>query len=191
MTTRESAANTPGPESSEIVPTDDQINRRRFLKWVSAIGASISAVIVGLPVIRAFASPITAKAEVAPWTKVAEDIAVIDLDVPVRVDFVTSQQDAWVESRVQNSVWLFTQDGENFKAYNGHCTHLGCSFFYDEQLKTFACPCHRGQFDIRTGKVLAGPPPRPLDELEVEVRDSAVYVRYRDFRLGTPERIAI
>jgi hypothetical protein len=37
--------------------------------------------------------------------------------------------------------------------------------------------------------VLAGPPPRPLDELEVEVRDASVFVKYKDFRLGVPERI--
>jgi hypothetical protein len=39
-------------------------------------------------------------------------------------------------------------------------------------------------FDIKTGAVLGGPPPRPLDELKVQVRDAAVYVQYRDFRLG-------
>ena len=54
---------------------------------------------------------------------------------------------------------------------------------------TFACPCHRGQFDVKTGAVLAGPPPRGLDELPVEVRDSAVYVQFKDFRLGIPERV--
>jgi Rieske Fe-S protein len=42
---------------------------------------------------------------------------------------------------------------------------------------------------VKTGRVLAGPPPRPLDELQVEIRDSAVFVKYRDFRLGIPEQI--
>ena len=32
----------------------------------------------------------------------------IDLDVPVRVTFVLTSQDAWIESRSLNSVWLFT-----------------------------------------------------------------------------------
>jgi Rieske Fe-S protein len=37
--------------------------------------------------------------------------------------------------------------------------------------------------------VLAGPPPRGLDEMPLEVRDGAVYVQYKDFRLGIPEKM--
>ena len=44
-------------------------------------------------------------------------------------------------------------------------------------------------FDVKTGEVLAGPPPRPLDELQVEIRDSAVFVNYRDYRLGVSDKI--
>jgi menaquinol-cytochrome c reductase iron-sulfur subunit len=181
----------PEPIRSEVVSADERINRRRFLRWVSGLGVLVSGAIVGLPVVRAFVAPARAKAPAADWLKVADDIALIDIDVPVRVDFVNTLQDAWVESRTQNAVWLFTQDGETFKAYNGKCTHLGCGFFYDDKLKTFACPCHRGQFDVKTGAVLAGPPPRSLDELEVEVRDAAVYVKYKDFQLGTAEKVQV
>jgi Rieske Fe-S protein len=171
-------------------PDDEALTtRRRFLRWVSGLGAAISGILVGLPVVRSFASPALAKPQPASWIKVAEDIALLDIGVPIRVDFLTNQSDAWVESRTQNAVWLYTDDGAKFKAYNGHCTHLGCSYYYDKELKTFACPCHRGQFDIKTGAVLAGPPPRPLDELPVEIRDSSVFVSYRDFRLGVSEKL--
>lgn len=167
------------------------VSRRRFLRWVSGIGAAISGVLVGIPVLRSIFSPALAKAQPAAWIKVAEDIALLDIGVPIRLDFLQNQSDAWVESRTQNSVWLLTEDGAHFKAYNGHCTHLGCSYLHDKELKTFACPCHRGQFDIKTGAVLAGPPPRPLDELPVEIRDSAVFVNYRDFRLGVSDKVAV
>jgi Rieske Fe-S protein len=179
------------PEQVSVVTEEPQPSRRRFLRWVSGIGAAISGVLVGIPVIGSFVSPALAKAQPATWIKVAEDIALLDLGVPIRVDFVQNQNDAWVESRTQNAVWLYTEDGAKFKAYNGHCTHLGCSYYYDKDLKTFACPCHRGQFDVKTGAVLAGPPPRPLDELPVEIRDSAVFVNYRDFRLGVSERVGV
>ena len=171
------------------VTEDALLGRRRFLRWISGIGAAISGVLVGIPVIRSFISPAAVKPVVATWVKVAEDTALLDVGVPVRADFVKQQQDAWIESISQNSVWLYSEDGEKFKAYNGHCTHLGCSFSYDKVTKTFACPCHRGQFDVKTGAVLAGPPPRPLDELKVEIRDSAVYVQFMDFRLGISERV--
>lgn len=163
--------------------------RRGFLTKVSVAGATVSAALVGLPVARAFISPTLPQPRTDGWVKVADDIALIDVGVPVRVNFVQAQQDAWVESRTLSGVWLYTEDGDKFKAYNGHCTHLGCSYAYDKELKHFFCPCHRGQFDVKSGEVLAGPPPRPLDELQVEVRDSAVWVNYRDFRLGVSDKI--
>lgn len=180
----------PAPDAAAAAPSgDDALARRSFLKWVSGLAAATTGVLVGLPVVRALVSPAIARPPTESWVKVADDVALLDLGVPIRIDFVQTQQDAWVETRTLNAVWLYTDDGESFTAYNGHCTHLGCGFGYDKDRKTFVCPCHRGQFDVRSGAVLAGPPPRPLDRLEVRVRDSAVYVNYRDFRLGLPQRI--
>jgi menaquinol-cytochrome c reductase iron-sulfur subunit len=165
------------------------VDRRRFLRWVSGVGATAVATVVGFPAVRAFLSPALPRAQTGRWVKVADDVALIDTDIPIRVNFVENKVDAWLEDRQLNGVWLYTADGKKFKAYNAHCTHLGCAFVYDKDRKNFACPCHRGQFDVQTGRVLAGPPPRPLDELNVEVRDGSVYVDYRDFRLGISDRI--
>ena len=165
------------------------VGRRRFLEIVSGIGATLSAVVVGFPVVRAFVSPTLAAPPKDDWIKVTDDTALLDVGVPVRLSVVVSEQDAWIESRTVKSVWLFSEDGEKFKAYSGRCTHLGCGVVFDGDAKNFFCPCHRGRFDVKTGAVLDGPPPRPLDELEVEIRDSAVYVKYKEYRLGVPARI--
>ena len=188
---------TPGVPGGSFMPPDrpdgdgagKPIARRGFMRAISAVGAAILAVLVGVPVIGAFVSPAVQKAKPDSWIKVADDTATLDIGVPIRVDFVQTQDDAWIESRALLSVWLYTEDGDKFKAYNGHCTHLGCGFLLAPDKKSFICPCHRGQFDIKTGAVLAGPPPRPLDELKVDVRDASVYVQYRDFRLGVAERV--
>jgi Rieske Fe-S protein len=37
------------------------------------------------------------------------------------------------------------------------------------------CACHNGRFDL-TGRNVGGPPPRPLDQLEVAVRGDDVVV---------------
>ena len=177
-----------GQRPPTLTPESGLVGRRRFLARLSAIGAAISGLLVAIPVIRAIIPPRSRKLA-ANWVKVADDTALLDIGVPIRVNFVQSVEDAWVETRTLNGVWLYTDDGEKFKAYNGHCTHLGCSYVYDRDQKSFFCPCHRGQFDVKTGAVLGGPPPRPLDELETQVRDAAVYVRYKDYRLGVPERI--
>jgi len=182
-------ASTESTSTAEERSTPIAIPRRSFMQWVSAAGSVLMATLVGLPVLRAFLSPTLQQPKPQSWIKVADDTALLDIGTPIRVDFVQTQDDAWVESRALLSVWLYTEDGETFKAYNGKCTHLGCGFTLAEDKKTFACPCHRGRFDIKTGAVLAGPPPRPLDELPVKVRDAAVYVQYRDYRLGIPERV--
>ena len=170
--------------------TDESpLGRRRFLRWVSSVGATLTAAMVGFPVLRAFFSPALSKGHTDSWVKGADDVALIDTDIPVRVNFVENKVDAWLEDRQLNGVWLYTENGKTFKAYNARCTHLGCAFVYDKEQKNFTCPCHHGQFDVKTGAVLAGPPPRPLDELKVEVRDGSVFVDYRDFRLGIADRI--
>jgi len=62
-----------------------------------------------------------------------------------------------------------------YKVYSGICTHLGCIIRWEEEKERFYCPCHKGIFD-KTGKVIGGPPPRPLDEYRVEVEDKLVFI---------------
>src|SRR5450759_5810520 len=95
-----------------------QVGRRRFLQMVSGIGAAISAAVVGVPVLRAFVSPTLASPPKDDWVKVTDDTALLDVGVPTRLNFVVSEQDAWIESRMVKTVWLFSEDGEKFKAYH-------------------------------------------------------------------------
>ena len=165
-------------------------DRRAFLRRISALGAAISGVIIGVPSLLAFLSPAFKRTARPDWIKVAE-ADLVDIDTPVKVDFVQPVQDAWVESRALRSVWLRTEDGESFTAFSGSCTHLGCSFGYDATRKIYVCPCHHGEFDPKTGAVLAGPPPRPLDTLPVKVVESEVFVLFQQFRAGVKDKIAI
>ena len=175
---------------SPLAPTGPPAESRRgFLKWMSALGGGLYAALLGVPAIRAFVSPLSTVESKENWVKVADDIAVIDLGTPTKLDFVQIANDAWVETREMNSVWVITEDGEKFKAFSGQCTHLGCGYGFDAEKKTFFCPCHHGAFDIKTGAVLAGPPPRPLDELKVEIRDSAIFVNFKKYRLGVDTQV--
>lgn len=67
--------------------------------------------------------------------------------------------------------------GENeFAAYSQACTHLMCPVHYQHEKKQFYCPCHEGFFSAQDGRVLAGPPPRPLPRYPVEIRDGDIWV---------------
>ena len=61
------------------------------------------------------------------------------------------------------------------KAFSKICTHLGCEVEWKDTEGKFYCPCHEGFFDAE-GKNIAGPPPRPLDEYKVTLKDDNIYV---------------
>ena len=59
-------------------------------------------------------------------------------------------------------------------AFSQKCTHLGCVVYYEEDEQRWHCPCHEGNFEVRTGAVISGPPTRPLGRIDVEVRDDGM-----------------
>jgi len=67
------------------------------------------------------------------------------------------------------AVLLRTMDGQ-YLAFSRKCAHLGCSVDFDAARRCLMCPCHRGAYDSRTGYVVYGPPPRPLDQIILQVR---------------------
>ena len=67
---------------------------------------------------------------------------------------------------------------EGFKVFSGVCPHLGCLVKWKEKEKQFYCPCHKAFFD-QDGTLLAGPSPRPLDEFDVQVEGSLVFMHIR------------
>ncbi len=62
-----------------------------------------------------------------------------------------------------------------FIAISTRCAHLGCPVKFVSVAGNFICPCHGGVYDFE-GKVLGGPPVRPLDRFQTRVRDGQVQV---------------
>lgn len=60
-------------------------------------------------------------------------------------------------------------------AYSSVCTHLGCAVLWSRPSGRLECPCHNGAFDPGTGRVTAGPAPRPLPGIHLEERDDGIY----------------
>jgi len=77
-------------------------------------------------------------------------------------------------SERDSAILVRTSDGA-YHAFGQKCTHLSCPVYYSREQQRLECPCHEGAFDARTGNVLYGPPPRPLDRIQVEVRDGQVW----------------
>ena len=165
--------------------------RRRFLRWATALSAIGTAALAGLPSLLGFLSPTRKRVPRERWVKLGE-AAQFDIGTPIRIDFTETVNDAWMENRLQRTVMVYTADGENFVVYNARCTHLGCIVFFDGDKGLLHSPCHHGLFDVKTGEVKGGPPPRPLDALQVKIDDEGfLYCLYQDFRVGIPDKIPV
>jgi arsenite oxidase small subunit len=64
---------------------------------------------------------------------------------------------------------------DKYVAYQNACTHLRCPVFWVKEDGEMVCPCHHGKFDVETGAPTAGPPRRPLPEIQLKVEKDAVY----------------
>ncbi len=62
------------------------------------------------------------------------------------------------------------------KAFTAICTHLGCVVSWNTRKQSIECPCHDGYFNAVTGAVISGPPPKPLVQYEVVVKEGKVLV---------------
>src|SRR5687768_6424277 len=115
---------------------------------------------------------------------------------PYRFQVIADKQDAW--NKFPNSpvgaVYLkrMQKDGqENLVAFNVTCPHAGCAVDVMTD-GSFKCPCHNSHFkpdgaiDLEKGCVSA----RGLDQLEVQLNDGVIHVRYQNFLAGTHDKIA-
>ena len=75
---------------------------------------------------------------------------------------------------------LIRLSAEDFVAFDQRCTHLSCPVHFNAATRQLVCPCHEGFFSAADGRVIAGPPRRPLSQLSVSTRNARVWVREKD-----------
>lgn len=144
----------------------EDVSRRRFhLGVIYSLMATIGAAL-GIPaIVYLFFPPKSRKAE--EWVEVA-DVASLSNGVPEEIVFRKNRVDGWKISSEKTTAWVLKKTGGEILAFAPQCTHLGCAYRYEEQKKTFLCPCHTSNFDL-DGNVIDGPAPRPLDRYAVKI----------------------
>ncbi|TFH22758.1 MAG: hypothetical protein E4H03_07710 [Myxococcales bacterium] len=71
---------------------------------------------------------------------------------------------------------VFRDTDGTVRAFDARCTHEGCTVQYLPGEAAIWCACHNARFDT-DGRVLSGPPPRPLPRYTAtEDADGAVVV---------------
>lgn len=143
------------------LPASESVTRRTFL--VESLGVAGALAFAGLiaPIIR-YAYPVV-KGQVSQRVKVAGTAQLTPNGQVVDFDY----QDT--------PCTLLQLEDTSYVALSRVCTHLGCIIKWQPDNKRFFCPCHAGVF-APTGKVISGPPPRPLPKLKVAVQGSNIWV---------------
>jgi nitrite reductase/ring-hydroxylating ferredoxin subunit len=172
-------------EPEDLSP--EGVSRRKMLKLgVGALGCGLAAVPI-VPALGYLVHPLRlGPGEAGAMLAVGKRASFGA--VPVRVDLFADRRDAWNrESNVKlGSCWVLERNGA-LQALSTSCPHLGCAVDFDAGASKFKCPCHRSAFDL-TGKVEAGPSPRPMDSLELEETNGLVAIRFQRFRQGVPAK---
>jgi len=162
--------------------------RRNFLKeaLIVVIGAIATLVPLGAGLSVLF-DPLRRKGNGGSKIRVASLEALPKDGTPRKFPILASRTDAWNKypDAPIGAVYLRRTAEGAVHALNVVCPHAGCFVDFREKNKDFYCPCHNSSFEV-TGKVAdpKSPSPRAMDELEVEVKGSDVWVKFQNFRTG-------
>jgi Rieske Fe-S protein len=147
-----------------MMGTDVAPSRRSLLGWLLATSSGTLLGVLLYPILRYVMPP--PQAEAAAGAVVAGKTK----DFPPNSGKI-------VRFGARPAIVVRLATGE-FRAFSAVCTHLQCTVQYRPDLEVVWCACHNGRFDL-TGRNVGGPPPRPLDQLEVAVRGDDVVVTHK------------
>ncbi|MEW6044868.1 MAG: Rieske 2Fe-2S domain-containing protein [Bacillota bacterium] len=147
--------------AAEPAPGDPEMRRRilmRWLMWGSAFVFFAQSALAGLAMF---------------WPR-----RVLGFGSKVDAGPVSSFPAGSVTKFREGKFWLSRLDNGVIALY-WRCTHLGCTVPWREDEQLFHCPCH-GSIYERTGQNIAGPAPRPLDYMTVEIVNGRIIVNTRE-----------
>ena len=151
---------TDNPSNSMATP-----RRRDLLQWGIGAAAASYTVALGYPVYRYLATP-------AVKSRLEGEVSTVtipDKDIPGKgtaLMFLFGGRPAM----------LIHHEDDRWVAFDAVCSHLGCTVGFQPQNHRIYCPCHGGTYDMNTGEVVAGPPPRALKPYHVEVKDGHIVI---------------
>ncbi len=139
---------------------DHYVSRREFFKFLTLAGGGLAA---GTVTIAALGS--RPRSEIRFEPKLIANAASLETGKAMTFSYPR-----------EHDICLLVRPTEGeLVAYKQRCTHLSCPVQWQPEEGRLYCPCHNGAFNIRTGEVLQGPPPRPLPKILIERRGDEVW----------------
>lgn len=162
------AESTPDSHSPEVP-------RRGFLAMAVVAAGGLITAVYAIPGVAYLLGPAVQKSESEDWIPLGP-ASKVEPGVPTLFRADVRRQTGWIVNEEQLTVYVLTENGRTYVALSNICTHLGCRVRWVEGEQRFFCPCHNGVFD-KSGQVVSGPPPRPLDQYPVKVEDGQLYIQ--------------
>jgi Rieske Fe-S protein len=149
----------------------EPINRREFIKGVTAVVGGLITTMIGVPAVAYLIDPALKESAKEAWIPIGK-LEDMPIGKPTPFSFTRVQVNGWERTATSYGGFVIrkSEDPNDLLILNSRCTHLACTVSWSETDKVYLCPCHDGKFSPK-GEVLAGPPPRPLD-------------RYTEFRVA-------
>jgi menaquinol-cytochrome c reductase iron-sulfur subunit len=192
-----------GPAGAGGLPSPDppgyfegeSMNRRKALTVAGQAVGGIAGAVIVLPAVGFAVAPIFDRPE-ERWESVGPvSRFTADTYKPVVFTLVEGIGEAGKTTayvRRGDPGTFSSESADTYIALSTRCAHLGCPVRFVSAAGNFICPCHGGVYDFE-GKVIGGPPVRPLDRFQTRVRNGQVQlgprysvtsqldpVRYRD-----------
>src|SRR5512141_231000 len=141
-----------------------EVSRRDFIKVTTGIVGGIVGAVIGLPAVYYLIDPALRAGAKEAWIPIG-NTENMEVGKPYSFSFTRVQVNGWERTSTSHGGYVIRKSNnpKDMVILNSRCTHLGCTVNWKEEANAFLCPCHDAKFDI-AGKVLDGPPPRPLDE---------------------------
>lgn len=156
----------PDSTSGLNVIDDSQPARRGLLQVGITLAGACYAGAIGYPVYRYLATP-ARRAELAEGE-------VTTVSIPA--SGLPGAGTATIFLFGSRPTLLIHHEDGHYVAFDAVCSHLGCTVAFQPENHRIFCPCHGGVYDMNTGAVVSGPPPKGLRVYRVEVKDANVVV---------------
>ncbi len=137
-------------------------SRRGFVNWLLGTSAVAFVVSAFYPVVRFVVPPPEAESATSSVT------------LPFSPAEIGTNQGKSFRFGNRPGLLVRTPSGD-LRAFSAECTHLSCTVQYRTDESRIWCACHNGFFDLN-GTNVQGPPPRPLETYDVNVRGDQIVV---------------
>ena len=148
------------------------VSRKEFIKLITFFSGTLALANLGIPAYNFFKKEETLGEYFVGLTT--------DLEVGGMRTF-------YINENHRVPYMLIRLEEDKWKVFEQKCTHLSCSVLYNHTDRIIECPCHKGFFNPDDGSVIQGPPPRPLPQLTVVIKEDKIFVK--DFIIENQEAL--